>query len=194
MPYLLSALNSQDQHASGLSSSTGSWALLCPVQPPSLTPGAPQASWGLMPSSQRSFAPMSCCSRHPGSPGKTEGPGGVIGQQQPPALGAVQHEPGNLSRPKLSVVCPSERWGQWWEEPQVPEGSSPDQYTAGPEDMLTGVGSRLHQPPQGPGSPGPARAHLLQHHFRVIVHDSEMLLVVVQVVEGKGPAGQADGQ
>lgn len=57
-----------------------------------------------------------------------------------------------LSRPELSVMCPSERWGQRWEGTQVPEGSSSDQYTAGPKDTLTGMGSRLHQSPQGPGS------------------------------------------
>ena len=161
MPYLPSALNSQDQHPSRLSSSTGSWALLCPVQPPSLTPGAPQASWGLMPSSQRSFAPMACCSRHPGSPGKTEGPGGVTGQQQPPALGPCNKNQGSLraplSRPELSVVCPSERWGQRWEETRVPQGSSPDQYTAGPKTHWRAWGpvcTSFHRDPAPQAPPG----------------------------------------
>lgn len=58
-------------------------------EPPPSAPGALQVSWGLMPSPRRSSAPMLSCSRHPDSPGRTEGPGGVTGQQRPPALGAM---------------------------------------------------------------------------------------------------------
>lgn len=61
----------------------------------------------------------------------------------------------------------------------------------------TGVGAaeitrgQRHLPSTQPScSPGPPGPYLLQHHFRVVVHDSEMFLVVVQVVEVKGPAGQ----
>lgn len=33
----------------------------------------------------------------------------------------------------------------------------------------------------------PTRPYLLQHHIRVIVHDGEMLLIVIQVIECEGP-------
>lgn len=137
----------------------GAGPCLCPVEPPLPTSGA-RGPAGVDASSQ-SFAPTSCCSRHPGSPGRQRSRWGHRPAAATRPWGPARTwNPGGprtpLSRPELSVMCLPPSAGGSGGRGRGPRGQLLGPVQLAPKTRLDGrgvpsapvsTGTRLLRPP-----------------------------------------------